>query len=55
MRTIVCLGHAALDRIYSVPQMPAGSTKVRATAYSEVGGDWLFTSVRLEQFWFAGY
>ena len=23
--------------------------------YSEVEGDWLFTSVRLEQFWFAGY
>jgi sulfofructose kinase len=38
MRTIVCLGHAALDRIYSVPHMPVGSTKVRATAYSEVGG-----------------
>jgi sugar/nucleoside kinase (ribokinase family) len=38
MRTIVCLGHAALDRIYSVPHMPVGSTKVRATSYTEVGG-----------------
>ena len=38
MKTIFCLGHAALDRIYSVPQMPMGSTKVRATAYNEVGG-----------------
>ena len=38
MKTIVCLGHAALDRIYSVPHMPVGSTKVRATAYTEVGG-----------------
>src|SRR5512141_2475907 len=38
MQTIVCLGHAALDRIYSVPHMPVGSTKVRATGYTEVGG-----------------
>src|SRR5512144_2031979 len=38
MRTLICLGHAALDRIYSVPHMPVGSTKVRATGYSEVGG-----------------
>jgi sulfofructose kinase len=38
MRTIVCLGHAALDRIYRVPHMPVGSTKVRALSYSEVGG-----------------
>jgi len=38
MRTLICLGHAALDRIYSVPHMPVGSTKVRATAYTEVGG-----------------
>jgi len=38
MKTIVCLGHAALDRIYTVPHMPVGSTKVRASAYTEVGG-----------------
>src|SRR5579862_6431601 len=38
MRTIVCLGHAALDRVYRVPHLPVGSTKVRATSYAEVGG-----------------
>ena len=37
-RPIICLGHAALDRIYRVPSLPSGSTKVRATSYSEVGG-----------------
>ena len=35
---IVCLGHAALDRIYRVGTLPVGSTKVRASGYSEVGG-----------------
>ena len=38
MRTIICLGHAALDRIYRVPHLPSGSTKVRASSYEEVGG-----------------
>ena len=38
MRTIICLGHAALDRIYRVPSLPAGSTKVRALEFREVGG-----------------
>jgi sulfofructose kinase len=38
MKTIICLGHAALDRIYNVLQMPVGSTKIRATGYNEVGG-----------------
>jgi len=38
MCTVICLGHAVLDRIYTVPHLPAGSTKVRATAYTEVGG-----------------
>ena len=35
---IVCVGHAALDRIYRVGTLPLGSTKVRASSYSEVGG-----------------
>lgn len=35
---IICLGHAALDRIYRVSTLPAGSTKLRASGYSEVGG-----------------
>ena len=38
MRAIICLGHAALDRIYRVPHLPSGSTKVRALAFREVGG-----------------
>ena len=38
LRTIICLGHTALDRIYRVPHLPAGSTKVRALAFGEVGG-----------------
>ena len=38
MRTIICLGHAALDRIYRVPHLPHGSTKVRALEFGEVGG-----------------
>jgi sulfofructose kinase len=35
---VVCLGHAALDRVYTVDAIPATPTKVRATAYREVGG-----------------
>jgi sulfofructose kinase len=35
---VVCLGHAALDRIYSVETIPRAATKVRASAYREVGG-----------------
>jgi sulfofructose kinase len=38
LRTIICLGHAALDRIYRVPHLPHGSTKVRALDFGEVGG-----------------
>ena len=38
MRTIICLGHAALDRIYRVPHLPHGSTKVRALGFGEAGG-----------------
>jgi len=35
---VVCLGHAALDRVYTVDTIPAVATKVRATAFREVGG-----------------
>jgi sulfofructose kinase len=38
LRTLICLGHAALDRIYHVAQLPHGSTKVRALAFGEAGG-----------------
>jgi sulfofructose kinase len=35
---VVCLGHAALDRVYTVDSIPRVATKVRASAYREVGG-----------------
>lgn len=35
---VVCLGHAALDRVYTVESIPTVPTKVRAIAYREVGG-----------------
>jgi len=35
---VVCLGHAALDRVYTVDAIPAVATKVRASAFREVGG-----------------
>lgn len=38
LRAIICLGHAALDRIYRVPHLPSGSTKVRALDFEEAGG-----------------
>lgn len=38
MIDVVCLGHAALDRVYTVETIPATPTKVRASAYREVGG-----------------
>lgn len=35
---VVCLGHAALDRVYTVDAIPSTPTKVRASAFREVGG-----------------
>ena len=35
---VVCLGHAALDRVYTVDAIPSVATKVRASAFREVGG-----------------
>lgn len=35
---VICLGHAAYDRVHTVDAMPSSATKVRATAYREVGG-----------------
>lgn len=35
---VVCLGHAALDRVYTVDAIPSTPTKLRASAYREVGG-----------------
>src|SRR5450631_1027005 len=38
MPAILCLGHSALDTIYSVSEIPATPTKVLATACIESGG-----------------
>lgn len=37
-KRIICIGHAALDRIYRVDAFPTQPTKVRALEYIEVGG-----------------
>jgi len=36
--TIVCVGHAALDRVFMVDQWPVGSAKIVAQRYFESGG-----------------
>jgi sulfofructose kinase len=37
-KRIICVGHAALDRIYRIEAFPAQPTKVRALEYVEAGG-----------------
>ena len=37
-KRIICVGHAALDRIYRIEAFPAHPTKVRALEYIEAGG-----------------
>jgi sulfofructose kinase len=37
-RRIICVGHAALDRIYRIEAFPPEPTKVRALEYVETGG-----------------
>jgi sulfofructose kinase len=36
--TVVCIGHAVQDFVFSVPDLPRTATKHRATAFSSVGG-----------------
>jgi len=38
MKPIVCIGHAALDRIYRIEAFPARPTKIRAIEHVECGG-----------------
>ena len=38
MTRIICVGHAALDRIYRIETFPAGPTKIRALEHIETGG-----------------
>lgn len=35
---VICIGHAALDRVYRVGEMPSGPGKLRALEYIESGG-----------------
>ncbi|HRD76476.1 MAG TPA: PfkB family carbohydrate kinase, partial [Hyphomicrobiaceae bacterium] len=37
-KRIICVGHAALDRIYRISEFPKAPTKVRALEHVEVGG-----------------
>jgi sulfofructose kinase len=36
--TIICVGHAALDRVFTVEHWPTGSAKIVATRFEESGG-----------------
>lgn len=38
MRKIICVGHSALDRVFTVEAWPQASAKVRASSLVEVGG-----------------
>ena len=38
MKRIICVGHAALDRIYRIESFPASPSKVRALEHVESGG-----------------
>ena len=38
MKRIICVGHAALDRIYRIEAFPAKPTKIRALEHIEAGG-----------------
>ena len=37
-RRVICVGHAALDRVFSVASWPAGSGKIAAHRFEESGG-----------------
>ncbi len=37
-RHVLCIGHAALDRVFRVQNLPTGPTKMRALEYIESGG-----------------
>jgi sulfofructose kinase len=38
MKHVVCVGHAAIDRIYRIDEFPARPTKIRALEHLEAGG-----------------
>lgn len=38
MSRVICVGHSALDRVFSVEAWPLGSAKVVARSFAEIGG-----------------
>ncbi|HEY5293023.1 MAG TPA: PfkB family carbohydrate kinase [Burkholderiales bacterium] len=38
MKKVICIGHSALDRVFTVDAWPQASAKVAAKAFAEVGG-----------------
>jgi hypothetical protein len=38
MAKVICVGHSALDRVFTVEAWTHDSAKVAATAFAEVGG-----------------
>jgi len=38
MTRVICVGHSALDRVFTVDAWPQASAKLKAHAYAEVGG-----------------
>ena len=38
MARVICIGHSALDRLFTVEAWPQASAKVRANSLMEVGG-----------------
>lgn len=38
MNKVICVGHAALDRVFTLDSWPQGSAKVVASGFAEIGG-----------------
>ena len=38
MASVICVGHSALDRVFTLESWPQTSAKVSAQTYVEVGG-----------------
>ena len=38
MKPVICVGHSALDRVFTVDAWPQGSAKLAASGFAEIGG-----------------
>lgn len=38
MKTVLCVGHAVQDHVYTLPRLPVGGSKNRASGFASVGG-----------------